>query len=391
MTCQPVRACVLACVIAATAPAIAAAQSHFSGSIGPGSSYEIDVPAVWNGDLVLYAHGIVQAAQPVLPQSGQDSYAAIRAQLLAMGYAVAASSYSSNGWSLGDAVRRTHQLSGIFVAKVGRPLRTLLVGHSMGALAIAKMAEQFAGQYDGALAMCGPLGGAVDEVAYAADARVTFDYYFPGVLPGSTFSVPDGTVFLPPGAPGGPSALFMQVFTAVSASPAKTLQWATAAKLPFANSAELGNSAFYMVGFLMNYTNDLVERVNGKVPYDNRLTQYQVNATADPAINAALSAQLNAGVTRYDGDRAALNYYERNYETTGRIGIPVVTVHTSRDPAIPVSHESVFAAKVAGAGRADWLAQRTIDRWGHCAITAAEAVDAFNALKGWVATGTKPW
>jgi hypothetical protein len=211
------------------------------------------------------------------------------------------------------------------------------------------------------------------------------------VLPGSTFSVPDGTVFLPPGAPGGPSALFMQVFTAVSASPAKTLQWATAAKLPFANAAELGNSAFYMVGFLMNYTNDLVERVNGKVPYDNRLTQYQVNATADPAINAALSAQLNAGVTRYDGDRAALNYYERNYETTGRIGIPVVTVHTSRDPAIPVSHESVFAAKVAGAGRADWLAQRTIDRWGHCAITAAEAVDAFNALKGWVATGTKPW
>jgi pimeloyl-ACP methyl ester carboxylesterase len=368
----------------------ASAQSHYSGAIGPGSTYEIDVPAVWNGDVVLYAHGIVQAAQPVLPPSGQDSFAAIRTQLLAAG-AVAASSYSSNGWALADAVRRTHQLSGIFVSKVGRPLRTLLMGHSMGALAIVKMAEQFPGQYDGALAMCGPLGGAIDEVAYAADARVTFDYYFPGVLPGTTFYVPEGTVFLPPGVPGGPSLLFGQVFGALVANPAKTAQWAAAARLPYANAAELGNSALYMVGVLMNYTNDLVERINGKVPYDNHLTQYQVNVTADPAVNAALSAQLNAGVARYDGDRAALNYYERNYETTGRLGIPVVTLHTVRDPAIPVSHESIFAAKVAAAGHADWLAQKTVDRWGHCAITSGEAVDAFTALTGWVATGAKPW
>lgn len=389
MTSPPVRTLVLACLLTATLPGIASAQSHFSGSLGPGSIYEIDVPAVWNGDLVLYAHGIVQAEQPVAPPSVQDGYAQIRAQLLAAGYAVAASSYSSNGWALADAVQRTHQLSGIFVSKVGRPFRTLLMGHSMGALAIVKMAERFAGQYDGALAMCGPLGGAIDEVAYAADARVTFDYYFPGVLPGSTFFVPEGTVFLPPGVPGGPSALFLKVYAALTADPFITLQWVTAAKLPFANPTELGNSALYMVGFLLNYTNDLIERVNGKVPYDNHLTQYQVSV-GDPVADAALSALLNAGVTRYDGDRAALNYYERNYETTGRIGIPVVTLHTTRDPAIPVSHEATFAAKVAAAGQTEWLLQRTVNRWGHCALTPAEAVDAFNALAGWVATGTKP-
>src|SRR5688572_21799921 len=97
------------------------AQSHFAGTTGPGSSYEIDVPAVWNGDLVLYAHGIVQAEQPVVPPTNQDGYNLLRAALLNGGYAVAASSFSSNGWSLDDAVRRTHQLSGIFKSTTGHP------------------------------------------------------------------------------------------------------------------------------------------------------------------------------------------------------------------------------------------------------------------------------
>jgi len=375
---------IAACVAVVTGTA--AAQSHYEGAIGPGSSYEIDVPAVWNGDLVLYAHGIVQAALPVVPPTNQDGYAAIRAALLAKGYAVAASSYSSNGWALGDAVRRTHQLSGIFKSKVGAPARTLLMGHSMGALAITKMAEVYPGQYDGALPMCGPLGGALTEVQYAGDARVTFDFYFPGVLPGGPFDVPEGI----PYESNPPSPLFLQVYGALLGNPAKMQQWAVAAKLPFASATELGNSAFYVVGFVWRYTNDLIARVNGKLPYDNRDTVYQVNATADPAVNAALSAQLNAGIARFDADVAALNYYERNYQPEGDIRFPVVTLHTLRDPAIPYSHEAQYAALVAAAGRSDWLVQRAVNRWGHCAMTTGEVLDAFTTLEAWVRTGQHP-
>jgi pimeloyl-ACP methyl ester carboxylesterase len=387
----PRRSCALIALgfaLAVTVPATA--QTHFSGSIGPGSFYEIDVPAVWNGDLVLYAHGIVQADLPVAPPTTQDGFAQLRAALLSEGYAVAASSFSSNGWSLDDAVRRTHQLSGIFTSRAGRPLRTYLVGHSMGALAIVKMAETWPGQYDGALPMCGPVGGALAELQYAGDARVTFDFYFPGVLPGTPFDVPPGTLYLSPFDPGGPSPLFLQVYGALSANPSATLQWAIAASLPFANSTELGNAALYVVGFVLRYTNDLIERVNGKIPYDNMTTQYQVNATADPTTNAYLSSLLNAGVERFDADRAALNYYERNYSPTGGIGIPVLTLHTTRDPAIPFSHEGLFAATVAAAGRSDLLFQRPIDRWGHCAFEPAEVQAAFADLVQWVTTGQKP-
>jgi hypothetical protein len=239
----------------------------------------------------------------------------------------------------------------------------------------------------GALPMCGPLGGALAGVQYAGDARVTFDYYFPGLLPGSPFSVPPDTLFLSPFDPEGPSPLFLAVYGALAADPSATFQWATAAALPFANETELGNSALYVIGFILRYTNDLIERVNGKIPYDNTNILYEVNVTPDPVTNAHLSALLNNGVARYEADRAATNFYERNYAPTGRISFPVLTLHTIRDPGVPFAHEAAFADSVEAAGRAPWLIQIPIDRWGHCAFTPDEVEAAFQQLVAWVDSG----
>jgi pimeloyl-ACP methyl ester carboxylesterase len=383
----PIRrlAVLVLAVVWVALPAPAVAQAHFEGAIGPGSLYEIDVPPTWNGSLVLFAHAIVQADQPLAPPSGQEGFNGIRAALLAGGYAVAASSYSSNGWALADAVQRTHQLNGIFVSKVGRPAYTYLAGASLGALVVVKLAERFPGQYDGVLAMCGPLGGALTELQYVGDARVTFDYYFPGLLPGSPFSVPPGTVFDP-----AQGTLFGIVAATLAANPAKVLQWASAAHLPYADANELAQSALYVIGFDLSYTNDLIERVNGKIPYDNRTTVYQVNVGPDPLVNAILSAQLNQGVARYDADRAALNYYDRNYTPDGAIAVPVLTLHTLRDPAIPFAHEALYAAAVAAQGRSTLLVQRPVNRWGHCAFTPAEVQTAFADLVTWVRLGIRP-
>jgi pimeloyl-ACP methyl ester carboxylesterase len=361
----------------------ASAQAHYQGAIGPGAFYEIDVPAAWNGDLVLYSHGILQASLRVVPSSAQEGYALLRSHLLSAGFAVAASSFSSAGWSLADVVRRTHQLNAIVASHVGPPMRTYLLGRSMGALAIIKLAEQHPGQYAGVLSMCGPLGGGIAELQYAGDARVSFDYYFPDVLPGTPFNAPPGTQFLSPLDPGGPNPLFSKVFTALANDPTPVFYWATAARLPFSNPDELASSALYMVGFLLRYTNDFIERVDGKIPFDNQSVRYQVN-------NTSSSVLLNAGVERFTADRAALNYYERDYTPTGQIDIPVVTLHTTRDPAVPISHEAMFAASVAAAGHSQWLVQRSVDRWGHCAFTAGEMQAAFTDLVGWVSSGHRP-
>lgn len=373
---------VVVAVVALSATAFAQGVRHVEGQTGPGSLYVMDVPPSWNGTLVLYAHGIVQADEPVARPSTQDGYDTLRDALLAARYAVASSSFSSNGWSLADAVQRTHQLGKLFASKFGQPQQILLAGHSMGGLAIVKLAEKYPGQYAGALPMCAPLGGALAEIGYAGDARVTFDYYFPGILPGTVFDVPPEAESFGMGTP-----LFGLVYATLTnpANQGKFLQWVQAARLPFSTDpqkmvSEMGNSAFYVLGFQLRYTNDLIERVNGKIPYDNSTTHYVVAPTEDPATNVFLTAALNDGVERLTADAAALNYYERNYQPTGDISFPVVTLHTTRDPAVPFWHETLYAKSVADAGASDWLTQIPVDAWGHCAFAPTDILGAFNQL-----------
>jgi hypothetical protein len=154
--------------------------------------------------------------------------------------------------------------------------------------------------------------------------------------------------------------------------------------------AELADSALFVIGSSLRATNDLIERVNGKLPYDNTHTQYVVNVSPNPDENVPLSLQLNSGVQRFEADHAALNYYERNYTPSGKIGIPVVTLFSTRDPWIPAFHEALFRSAVNAAGRSELLVQYPIDRWGHCSFTVAEAQAAFGSLVQWVETGVKP-
>ena len=158
---------------------IAGAQQHVDGQTGPGSLYALDLPAAWNGDLVVYAHGILDPVLPVALPSGQDDFATVRDALMARGFAVASSSFSANGFALKDAAQRTHQLTAPLHGAVrkaatrgaGRPL----AGLDRGAAAGRDLPEQ----YDGALVMCGFVGGTPHEIAYMANARIAFDYFFP--------------------------------------------------------------------------------------------------------------------------------------------------------------------------------------------------------------------
>jgi pimeloyl-ACP methyl ester carboxylesterase len=260
----------------------------------------------------------------------------------------------------------------------------------MGALVAVKLAESQAGQYDGVLALCGPLGGSLPQLQYTNDGRAIFDFYFPRVLPGTQFQVPDGTVFLSPMDPGGPSPLFLSVVMALAKDLAGTVKWTSAANLPFKDEAERAASALTFIGYILRTTNDNIDGVNGKVPYDNTDTAYVVDATQDPVTNAFLSGVLNDGIRRFEADRAALNYLEHNYSPSGRIGVPVLTLHTTRDPIVPFAHETLFGATVAGAKRSNLLVQVPINRWGHCNMTPAEIQAAFGSLVQWVETGVKP-
>lgn len=366
------------------APGAGAAQAQsgvtiITESTGRGSTFAIAMPESWNGSLIVYAHGIVDPAAPVALPSGQDGFETLRSAWTDLGYAVAYSSFEENGYALKSAITSTHDLRQQFHTRFGQPARTYLAGHSLGGLAVVKLAEQFPGHYDGALAMCTPVGGGVAEIQYLSDARVAFDYFFPSVVPGGVFDVPAGTSF----AAGSP--LFNRVLSALvaglSAPGQPTLQFASVARLPFTNVNELIASAMTVVGFSVRFSNDIMERTNGRIPYDNTLTVYTGSAN---------DAALNAGIERFAGRTGAVQYFDRYYTPTGDIGIPLLTLHTRFDPVAPFAQEASYAQAVLDAGSNTWLAQRSIASYGHCNINLAETMSGFEALVTWVTAGTKP-
>ncbi len=252
-------------------PGLRAAAAQVSTVVGTGedgSLYAIDMPAQWNGELVVYAHGIVDPDAPVALPTTQDGSDLLRARITGMGYAIAYSSFSDNGYSLKSAIQRTHQLRGAFATTFGQPGRTYLVGHSLGGLAVLALAETYPGQYAGALPMCSPVGGGTAEIQYLGNGRVLFDYFFPSAVPGGPFTVPQGTSFAP-GSPAFNAALGALV-GGLSAPGQPTLQFASAAKLPFRSVPELINSGMSVVGFSVRFTNDVLDRTSGHIPYENR-------------------------------------------------------------------------------------------------------------------------
>src|SRR5262245_11306825 len=144
---------------------------HLEGDIGPGALYSLDKPADWNGDLVLYLHGYTTPGLPVdLPNNG-----AVRDKLLAAGFAVAASSFSENGYAVPEAMRQSHQLRGLFVSRVAKPNRVFLFGVSLGGIIGMLLTEKYPQQYDGTFLASGVVGGTQPEVEYISDTKVLFD------------------------------------------------------------------------------------------------------------------------------------------------------------------------------------------------------------------------
>jgi pimeloyl-ACP methyl ester carboxylesterase len=344
------------------------------GEVG-GARYYIEVPEDWNGDLVLYAHGYVP---PVVPIEGVDP-ASIepgkRAEVLARGYAWAASARPTNGFAVQEGARVTHQLRGIFTSRVRRPGHVYLSSTSMGALIILRLLEEHPGMYAGALPVCGPLAGAAGFWSGSFHTRALFDYYYPGVLPGDALNPPAGVS-------GG--ALAGAAYAAMSANPgpAYDLEAALPLSMPYASDAELAQVIAVQVSFGdPGMLAELQARAHSPEIFDNASTVY--TGTSD-------DGALNAGIGRFEWTPAAENFFRTWYEPTGDLSAPVLTLHTSRDPVVSPEQRLVFAGRVADLGRADRLVQRTFDRFGHCAVYDLEYGPAFDDLVNWVENGIQP-
>jgi hypothetical protein len=130
-----------------------------TGSLPDGATYLIQVPANWNGTLLLYSHGYVVPGTPNPAHNVGDPFTG--AALLGGGFALAGSSYATTGWAIHEALPDQIAVLDLFNHTVGHPKRTIAWGHSLGGIITAGLIQRFPDRFDAALPMCGVLSGGV--------------------------------------------------------------------------------------------------------------------------------------------------------------------------------------------------------------------------------------
>jgi pimeloyl-ACP methyl ester carboxylesterase len=354
--------------------ALTGAAAHF-GQLG-NSTYRIEVPDNWNGDLVVWAHGF-KGFSTVLDVDSPPR--ALREQLIGEGYAWAASSYSENGYAPGIGADDTLAVRDYFIGEFGQPGRIYLVGASMGGNVVALSLEHFAGAYDGALAICGALGGQTQIDFLVSWAHLAA--FFAGVeLP------------LEEGALAVTLALTNQVSPALGTPDAPT-----PAGLQFQSAVRLltgGPRPFFLEGFAEQYLVNF-----GYILSDPGLetvtARAATNAETTYAIEEGLGLtadEINAGIYRQVADpeaRNATNHPDK-VPTSGRLTAPLLTLHNTGDLFVPISQEQEYLAAATAAGAAELLVQRAIRASGHCQFSDDELTTAFDDLVAWVEEGVRP-
>lgn len=400
----------LVAAVAATALASFSARAalprpDIEGRTGPASLYGIWLPESWNGDLVLYAHGFRNPNCPLaVPMTTTCDAGAIAGVppsdsgtppgaeriarwALGSGFAVAASSYDATALALADGARRTLQLRQLFASHVGQPRRVYLVGHSMGGAIAVKLAEQHPRLFDGALAACGMIDGSPTQFEYVIDGRALLDVLTARRmgLPGSVREMPAGLTFY-----GDVLPLLVRYFMTEVDAGQRVMAWAAMDQVayPAPPGPELVLGLTEFLYFQSLGQPGLLEAAHG-LPASNRETVYSGPPLVTGLTGLTLE-DINAAAERVDGDPQALAYADRWYDATGELSFPVLTLHTLRDAAVPMRHETRYAAKVERAGRSALLVQRTSDRAGHCNFEPFEEIAAFQDLVRWVETGVRP-
>jgi len=378
-----------------------ASQREVVGVDTNGAQFALFLPYHWNGDLAVYAHGFIDpAASIALPDAAPVDVAPwvveLRERLLQAGYAVAYSSFSENGWAVNDGAQRTRELRPLFSYYFPTPNRTFVIGRSLGALTTMLLVEKYAIEssgisvlgiisiglgservLDGALALCGPVGGGRKQTDYVGHTRALFDFFYPGVIPGDVLHV-QATDY------SNTSPQVQAIVGSILANPNAAVALASVdqIELPWTSFPELITSIVRVLGYNILGTNDLLKRTGGASPFENRNVTYTGLG--------ALDAAVNAGVDRFAGDSRAFNYLKNFYQPTGQLQTKVLTLHTTLDPDVPFAHEASLAAIVAKAGVSNKLVQQSYNRYGHCNFSPAEAASAFFRLADWVKRGVKP-
>jgi alpha-beta hydrolase superfamily lysophospholipase len=351
------------------------------GGVQPGGAiYAICMPpaGTWNGGLVVYAHGYVAPGEPITIPEDQlvlPDGTSIPGVVNGLGYAFAVTSYRDNGLVVKDGIDDLVELVGIFEGDYGQAGHVYLVGASEGGLITALATERHPDVFDGGLATCGPVGNFRAQINYWDDVRVLFDYFFPGVIPGSPVQIPARVM------KKWETRYEPAIVAALTADPHATEQLLKTALIPVKTSDPAANiqAVVDLLWYNVFATNDGAEKLGGQ-PFDNSRRIY---------IGSDNDLRLNRRVQRFTADPVAIAEIETYYQTSGDLTVPVDTLHTLKDPIVPYWQETLYNFKVAANHDLALHTNIPVLSYGHCNFRARQVLLAFGALVFKV-TGVQP-
>lgn len=336
------------------------------GTLPHGALSLICVPSNgWNGDLLIFAHGYVAFDEPL--QFAHLSFGGIFLPDIAqiLGFAFATTSYRQNGLAVLEGVDDVRELVAAFAAIHGAPGQTYLLGASEGGLIATLLVERSPQLFTGVLAMCGPIGNFRSQIDHVGDFRVLFDYFFPGVIPGTATAIPAEVLA------DWESVYAPRALAALSNDPAGSFKLLIASRgavdwddLP----STWARTVLGLLWYNVFATNDAVDKLGGN-PFDNTSRWY--SGSADDIF-------LNLGVRRYAADPEALAALA-DYATAGSVSRPFVALHTTGDEIVPFQHELDFLDKLDARSEAN-VSLLPLPRYGHCGFRPEEVFYGFLVL-----------
>lgn len=367
------------------------------GSLADGATYLIEVPANWNKTLFLYSHGYVVpgSANPATdvgdPVTG--------GWLLSHGFALAGSSYSLTGWAIAAALPDQDATLRTFAKLVGKPKHTIAWGHSLGGIITAGLIQRFPHAFDAALPMCGVLSGGVATWNTALDAAFAFQQLVDPKVSvvnitngGANLTEAEKAIAAAQNTAVGKARIALGAalgdtpgwFTPLSPEPAaadfasqETNQFAWDSQVDFPFVFAFRQQLEILAGGNPSWTTGVNFRDQLARSADAREVRALYKA-AGLSLRADLRTLQRA--TKIKADPAAMKYLKHNISFTGKIRIPVLSIHTTGDGLVVPENEQAYAQAVRRAGDGSKLRQLFIDRAGHCAFTPAETIESVKML-----------
>ncbi|MEU4424095.1 hypothetical protein AB0F81_25990 [Actinoplanes sp. NPDC024001] len=396
-----------ATLLAGLSPGVATAAppaTHYTGVLRDGGTWVADVPAGWNGTLVLYSHGFgaLEAIDAPSPE--------VRQAMLDRGYALVGSSYDPNGslWALRSATRDQFESLAAITGIIGRPRLTIALGTSMGGLVSGQEAQVGGRLLDGAVSTCGLMAGGVNLNNYQLDGEYALNqllrpedpvklvgYASPAEGAAAAAQLVTTASSARTSAAGrarlalATALLNMPTWSNAQAQPpgdaegvaAAQYDWLVAA-LPFIMPARYfielsaGGNASWNAG--VDYAALLARS-------PHRDTVRALYRTAGLSLRADLTTLTRNADVR--ADREALRNLTRTSTLSGHLDVPNLTLHTLYDQLAPVEFEEQYARQVRAAGDQRLLRQAYVNRRGHCAFTPSEIIAAVRAVEHRAVTG----